>query len=96
MALADLQEHLLRPAGRAARRPAAAAAARAWTAGGGHARRVQDRGRQVDQADQFVATTLPPRNPGPRAISGMRMQPSWQERLYSALRVRKCEPWSLV
>ena len=41
------------------------------------------------------STALPPRKPGPQATSGTRMLSSWQARLYSLLRVRKWQPWSL-
>ena len=34
-------------------------------------------------------TSPPPRNPGPESTVGTRMELSWQERLYSELRVRK-------
>jgi hypothetical protein len=34
--------------------------------------------------------------PGPRITMGMRIEASWQLRLYSGLRVRKWHPWSVV
>lgn len=38
----------------------------------------------------------PPSKPGPQIISGIWVQLSWQDRLYSLFLVQKCDPWSEV
>ena len=56
-----------------------------------HSRMV--RGRSISPV--ISRTTWPPVKGQPYATRGMRTEASWQERLYSQLRVLKWLPWSL-
>ena len=62
----------------------------------GNACAIQKRNREIWPTHHFFPGVSAFKNAGPQIISGIWVQLSWQDRLYSLFLVQKCDPWSEV